>query len=80
MSKMQALERASGELQDAKAALAEASQPLRARTREGAAAADEYVRARPWSAVGFAIAAGALVGFLAGSATRRTTSGSDPDL
>jgi len=49
----------------AKASLADASQPAIDRTRETAAAADDYVRDNPWTAVAVAIAAGALVGFLA---------------
>lgn len=49
----------------AKAALAEASQPMLDKTRETAAAANGYVREHPWSAVGVAAAAGLLVGFLA---------------
>ena len=49
----------------AKASLADASQPLFDRTRETAAIADDYVRGNPWTAVGVAIAAGVLVGFLA---------------
>jgi ElaB/YqjD/DUF883 family membrane-anchored ribosome-binding protein len=53
------------QLKSAKASLAEASQPLLDKTREGAAAANDYVRANPWSAVGFGIAAGVLIGFLA---------------
>ena len=52
-------------LKSAKSALAEASQPAIDSTRETAAAADSYVRDNPWTAVGVAIAAGALVGFLA---------------
>ncbi len=55
-----------GRLQSAKVALADASRPMLDRTREGAAATDEYVRANPWTAVGIAVAAGALFGFLAG--------------
>jgi ElaB/YqjD/DUF883 family membrane-anchored ribosome-binding protein len=55
-----------GQLKNAKAALADASQPVLERTRETAAAADEYVRGNPWSAVGIALAAGVLVGYLAG--------------
>ena len=55
-----------GQLKNARAALADASQPVFERTRESAAAANEYVRANPWSAVGMAIAAGMVVGFLAG--------------
>jgi ElaB/YqjD/DUF883 family membrane-anchored ribosome-binding protein len=49
----------------AKTALAEASQPMLDKTRETAAAADGYVREHPWSAIGVAVAAGLLVGFLA---------------
>ena len=52
-------------LKDAKAALAEASQPMVDTTTETASAANDYVRANPWTAVGIAIAAGVLVGFLA---------------
>ena len=52
-------------LKSAKSALAEASQPAIDSTRETAAAADSYVRDNPWTAIGVAIAAGALVGFLA---------------
>ncbi|HXM84146.1 MAG TPA: DUF883 family protein [Burkholderiales bacterium] len=52
-------------LRSAKAALADASQPAFDRTRETAAVADDYVRGNPWIAVGVAIAAGALIGFLA---------------
>jgi len=54
-----------GKLRSAKAALADASQPVLDRTRESAAAADGYVRGNPWTAVGVAVAAGALIGFLA---------------
>ena len=49
----------------AKAALADASQPVFDRTRESAAAADDYVHGNPWTAVGVAMAAGVLIGFLA---------------
>jgi ElaB/YqjD/DUF883 family membrane-anchored ribosome-binding protein len=52
-------------LKSAKAAVADASQPAIDRTLETAAAADDYVRDNPWTAVGVAIAAGALLGFLA---------------
>ena len=51
-------------LTSAKAALAAASQPVFDRTRKTAAAADGYVRGNPWTAVGVALAAGALLGFL----------------
>jgi ElaB/YqjD/DUF883 family membrane-anchored ribosome-binding protein len=52
-------------LRRAKATLAEASQPVFDRTEETAAVADDYVRGNPWTAVGVAIAAGVLIGFLA---------------
>jgi ElaB/YqjD/DUF883 family membrane-anchored ribosome-binding protein len=52
-------------LKSARTALAEASQPVFDRTRETAAVADDYVRGNPWSAVGIAVAAGVLIGFLA---------------
>ena len=49
----------------AKAALADASQPVFDRTRETAAVADHYVHDNAWTAIGVAIAAGVLLGFLA---------------
>jgi len=52
-------------VKSAKASLAEASQPAIDRTMKTAAAADDYVRDNPWTAVAVAVAAGALVGFLA---------------
>jgi ElaB/YqjD/DUF883 family membrane-anchored ribosome-binding protein len=52
-------------LRRARAALADASQPVFDRTRETAGVADDYVRGNPWTAVGVAIAVGALLGFLA---------------
>jgi ElaB/YqjD/DUF883 family membrane-anchored ribosome-binding protein len=52
-------------LKSAKAKLAQASQPLLDGTLESAAIADGYVRANPWTAVGVAVAAGVLLGFLA---------------
>jgi ElaB/YqjD/DUF883 family membrane-anchored ribosome-binding protein len=51
-------------LKGAKATLADASQPAIDRTRETVAVANDYVRGNPWTAVGVAIAAGALIGFL----------------
>jgi len=55
-----------GRLKSAKAALADASQPVLERTRETVAATDDYVRGNPWSAVGIAVAAGVLIGYLSG--------------
>lgn len=65
------LERAKGSaagnlVRRAKDALADASQPVFDRTKERATVANNYVRGNPWTAVGVAIAAGALIGFLAG--------------
>jgi len=52
-------------LKSAKATLADASQPVFDGTRQTAAIANDYVRGNPWAAVGVAIAAGLLIGFLA---------------
>jgi ElaB/YqjD/DUF883 family membrane-anchored ribosome-binding protein len=52
-------------LKRARASLAVASQAAVAKARETAAAADDYVHARPWTAIGIAAAAGMLIGFLA---------------
>ena len=51
-------------LHNAKLALAEASQPVIDTTRRSAAAADDYVHGSPWIAIGVAVAAGVLIGFL----------------
>jgi len=52
-------------LRRAKATLADASQPVFNRAKETAAVTDDYVHGNPWTAVGVAIAAGVLIGFLA---------------
>jgi len=52
-------------LKRAKAALAEASQPVFDKTKATAAVADDYVHDNPWKAVGVAVAAGVLIGFWA---------------
>lgn len=49
----------------AKARLTDASQPAIDRAKETAAVADDYVRGNAWTAVGVALAVGALLGFLA---------------
>lgn len=54
-----------GKLARAKAALAEASQPLLEKSREAAACTDTALRENAWTAVGLAVAAGALIGFFA---------------
>ena len=59
-------------LNRAKAALADASQPIFDKTRETAAVADDYVHGNPWKAAGVAMAAGVLIGFLA---TKRWATG-----
>lgn len=51
-------------LDRARSALADASEPMLTRTRETAAVADRYVHGNPWTAIGVAVAFGALVGFL----------------
>jgi len=45
--------------------LAAAAKPVLHAARHGAGVAGDYLRARPWSALGIAIAAGMLLGFLA---------------
>ncbi len=52
-------------LRRAKATLADASQPVFNRAKETVAVTDDYVHGNPWTAVGVAIAAGVLIGFLA---------------
>jgi ElaB/YqjD/DUF883 family membrane-anchored ribosome-binding protein len=52
-------------LGSARASLADASRAAVGRARETAAAADDYVHASPWTAIGVAAAAGMLIGFLA---------------
>ena len=51
-------------LRRAKATLADLSQPVFDRTRETAAVTDDYVHDNAWIAVGVAVAAGVLIGFL----------------
>ena len=54
-----------GKLKSARAALAGVSQPVFDRTRETAAAADDYVHGNPWTVICVAAAAGLAIGFLA---------------
>ena len=60
-------------LKRAKAKLAEASQPVFERARETVAVTNDYVHGNPWTAVGVAVAAGVLIGFVValGQKTRR---------
>lgn len=52
-------------LKRARTSLADATQPVIDTTRHAAAVAGDAVRGNPWTAVGIAVAAGALIGFLA---------------
>ena len=60
-----AREKFAEKLGSARARLAEASQEAVAKARKTAAAADDYVHASPWTAIGVAAAAGILIGYLA---------------
>lgn len=51
-------------LRAARARLSDAEDSARASAHRAASATDEYVRENPWSALGFAAAAGVLVGVL----------------
>ena len=53
-----------GKLSDARSALADVSQPVLDRAKQTVADADNYVRGNPWTTVGIAVAAAALIGFL----------------
>ena len=52
------------ELEQAKDRMAAASKPVLEGARQTAGAAGDYVRASPWAALGVALAAGMLLGFL----------------
>lgn len=52
-------------LKGLKQAVADASQSAVDTTTETAAAADDYIRGHPWTAIAIGVAAGALLGFLA---------------
>jgi len=52
-------------LASTRASLSDASRTAVGRARKTAAAADDYVHASPWTAIGVAAAAGILIGFLA---------------
>jgi ElaB/YqjD/DUF883 family membrane-anchored ribosome-binding protein len=51
-------------LGSARARLADAAQPAIDKAKNTAAAANGYVRGNPWTAIGFAVAVGALIGYL----------------
>ena len=52
-------------LTSARTSLANISRAAVEKTRESAAATDDYVHASPWTAIGVAAAVGMLIGFLA---------------
>jgi ElaB/YqjD/DUF883 family membrane-anchored ribosome-binding protein len=60
-----AREKFAEKLGSARARLAEASQDAVAKAGRTAAAANDYVHASPWTAIGVAAVAGVLIGFLA---------------
>ncbi|HYR00765.1 MAG TPA: DUF883 family protein [Casimicrobiaceae bacterium] len=60
----QARDQFSAKLADAKGWLGDASQTALDRGRYAAGAADDYVRANPWPAIGIAVAAGVVAGAL----------------
>jgi ElaB/YqjD/DUF883 family membrane-anchored ribosome-binding protein len=49
----------------AKSMLLDASKPAVDKARRSAVVANEYVHGNPWAAIGFAVAASAVIGFLA---------------
>lgn len=62
-------------LSSARARLVESSRPAVDKARKTAVAANGYVHANPWTVIGVAVAAGALIGFLAARQSR----GADSD-
>src|SRR5512143_128343 len=60
----QARDQFSAKLADAKGWLGDASRTALDRGRYAAGAADDYVRANPWPAIGIAVAAGVVAGAL----------------
>lgn len=59
------MDSAVNEFKRARRALAEISQPVFDKTLETAALANKYAHRNTWAMVGVALAAGALIGFLA---------------
>jgi len=66
-------------LSNAKARLVDASRPAVDKARKTAAAANGYVHGNPWTVIGVAAAAGALIGFLAAKRARGADSSNDLD-
>jgi len=63
----------------AKARLVDASRPAVDKARRTATAANGYVHGNPWTVIGVAAAAGALIGFLAAKRPRGADSSKDLD-
>jgi ElaB/YqjD/DUF883 family membrane-anchored ribosome-binding protein len=66
-------------LTSAKTRLVDASQPAVDKAGRTAAAANGYVHGNPWTVIGVAAAAGALIGFLAARRPRGADSSNDHD-
>jgi len=66
-------------LRSAKATLVSASRPAVDKARRSATAANGYVHGNPWTVIGVAAAAGALIGFLAAKRARGADSSNDLD-
>jgi ElaB/YqjD/DUF883 family membrane-anchored ribosome-binding protein len=66
-------------LSSAKARLVDASRPAVDKARRTATAANGYVHGNPWTVIGVAAAAGALIGFLAAKRPRGADSSKDLD-
>lgn len=66
-------------LSSAKARLVDASRPAVDKARRTAAAANGYVHDNPWIVIGVAVAAAALIGFLAAKRPRGADSSNDLD-
>jgi ElaB/YqjD/DUF883 family membrane-anchored ribosome-binding protein len=56
-------------VQTAKSTLKERTETLRTQANDAASMADDYVRERPWAAIGIAAAVGIVVGLVAGRST-----------
>jgi len=63
----------------ARARLEDASHAAVGTAKRGAAAANGYVHGNPWTVIGVAVAAGALIGFLAAWQSRSSAPPSDSD-
>ncbi len=66
-------------LSSARARLVDASRPAIDKARRTASAANGYVHGNPWTVIGVAVVAGALIGFLAARQSRGTGYSNDLD-